>query len=145
MDLLGEMNYFYYRSSMYELRLMSENEYYNGLSYNSMMYLNVIEQMRHCTVSKLAGALKVTRSAATLKVNELVRQGAVVKTQSEDDKRVFYLRLSPGMERTVGVYTRIFKNMEGALLQKYTPEEMALFAKILHDISEQEWEKWNHE
>ena len=104
MDLVKEINDFYYHMALYELQVMNGNDYYNGLSYNSLLYINVMEQMEECTVSKMADVLKITKSAVTLKINELVKQGVVVKKQSEKDKRVYFLELSPHMEQIVGVY-----------------------------------------
>ena len=108
MDLVKEINDFYYHMALYELQVMNGNDYYNGLSYNSLLYINVMEQMEECTVSKMADVLKITKSAVTLKINELVKQGVVVKKQSEKDKRVYFLELSPHLEQIVGVYDQVY-------------------------------------
>lgn len=141
MSLVEEVNYFYYHMSMHELQLMNESDYFRGISYNSLLYLNVIDQIHGCTVSKMADALNVTKSAVTIKVNELVKQGFVVKTQSEEDKRVFYLCLSPDMRKTMGIYDRVFEKIEHELKKKYTMEQLALFEDVLHSISGYEWRK----
>lgn len=86
--------------ALYELRVLNQKDYYKGFSYNSILYLNVISQMESCTTGKLAQALQISAPAATSKVNELIKQGAVIKTQSEDDKRVFYIKIHPDMEKT---------------------------------------------
>ncbi|MCA5960202.1 MarR family transcriptional regulator [Blautia sp. RD014234] len=83
MDLVKEINDFYYHMALYELQVMNGNDYYNGLSYNSLLYINVMEQMEECTVSKMADVLKITKSAVTLKINELVKQGVVVKNRAK--------------------------------------------------------------
>ena len=36
MDLVKEINDFYYHMALYELQVMNGNDYYNGLSYNSL-------------------------------------------------------------------------------------------------------------
>ena len=59
MDLVKEINDFYYHMALYELQVMNGNDYYNGLSYNSLLYINVMEQMEECTVSKMADVLIV--------------------------------------------------------------------------------------
>ena len=56
MDIVKGVNDFYYHMSLYELQVMNGNDYYNGLSYNSILYINVMEQMKECTVSKIADA-----------------------------------------------------------------------------------------
>lgn len=70
MDIVKGVNDFYYHMSLYELQVMNGNDYYNGLSYNSILYINVMEQMKECTVSKIADALKITKSAVTLKKSD---------------------------------------------------------------------------
>lgn len=103
MTITDKMNSFYYHMSLYELQMMNGSDYFNGLSYNSLLYINVIEQLEDCTVSKLAQALHITKSAVTIKINELVRQKLVLKEQSSMDKRVYYLRLSPEIANIMGL------------------------------------------
>lgn len=106
MTITDKMNSFYYHMSLYELQMMNGSDYFNGLSYNSLLYINVIEQLEDCTVSKLAQALHITKSAVTIKINELVRQKLVLKEQSSMDKRVYYLRLSPEIANIMGSMMR---------------------------------------
>ena len=142
---LKEMLRFYYSMSLNELRLMNERDYYRGLSYNSLLYLNVITMMEDCTVTRLAAALHVTKPGVTLKVNELVRQGAVVKRRSGRDRRVVQIALSPGMEKTIHMYNDVFAEIGRNLEKAYSPEQLALFCTILRSISEHEWQGAAHE
>lgn len=130
MDIVKGVNDFYYHMSLYELQVMNGNDYYNGLSYNSILYINVMEQMKECTVSKIADALKITKSAVTLKINELVKQGVVIKKQSEKDKRVYYLELSPHMEQVLGIYDQVFYKIERELKEKYSQEQLDTFGEV---------------
>ena len=145
MKLINELNNFYYKMSMYELQCMSKKDYYNGLSYNSMLYINVILQMPDCTVSKIAEALSVTKSAVTLKINELEKLKAVEKVQSNDDKRVFYIRLSQTMSKSVGIYDAVFNHVEKELNKQFTNEQLEAFNEVLQTISNYEWRKIDHE
>lgn len=145
MDTLDEMNYFYYHMSLYELQIMNGNDYYHGLSYNSILYLNVIAQMEECTVSKIAEALNITKSAVTIKINELMKLGAVIKTQSTQDKRMFYIRISPDMEKNFLIYDQMFIDVVKKLKTQYSEEQLDLFNEILHSISNSRWERKQHE
>lgn len=145
MKFLDEINHFYYRMSLYELQTMNGTDLYNGLSYNSLLYINVIDQMEDCTASKIADALNITKPAVTLKINELVKQGVILKKQSDADKRVYYLTLSPQMEHIINIYDEIFEIVETRLKKKYTEEEIELFTEILHTISGYEWRKIKNE
>ncbi|MDR0597567.1 MAG: MarR family transcriptional regulator, partial [Treponema sp.] len=91
MNFIETMNYFFYRSSLDELRWMQKEDHSFGLSYHSLLYLNVIAGAPDCTVSRLADMLGITTPGITEKVNGLVRKGLVEKTQSREDRRVFRL------------------------------------------------------
>ena len=139
MNITQEINYFYYHMSLHELRLMNGEDFFHGLSYNSLLYVNVIDQMRECTVSRLSEALGVTKSAVTLKVNELVKQGIVVKVQSSEDRRIYYLTLSPETQRMMREYDVIFGGIEKELRKQYSQEQLEQFGQILHTISGYDW------
>ncbi|PWL41887.1 MAG: transcriptional regulator [Bacillota bacterium] len=141
MSVVDEINHFYYRMALHELQMMNGSDAFSGLSYNSLLYLNVIDVTEDCTVTKLADALSITRSAATLKVNDLVRQGAVLREQSQADKRVNYIRLSPEMSRAMRLYDKLFERIEERLKDQYTPQELSLFEEILHEISRYDWRR----
>ena len=131
MTITDKMNSFYYHMSLYELQMMNGSDYFNGLSYNSLLYINVIEQLEDCTV--------------TIKINELVRQKLVLKEQSSMDKRVYYLRLSPEIANIMGLYDEIFQKVESDLRTKYTEEQLELFGDILQTISGYNWRQLKNE
>lgn len=139
MDIVREINEFYCRMAIQELRACGESAPYLKLSYNSMLYLNVIDLTEDCTVSRLAEALRVSKPAVTLKINELVKRGLVEKEQSRTDKRVFYLKLSPEIQTIFLLYDEVFGKIEEELRQKYSEDQLELFGDILHTISAHDW------
>lgn len=140
MQIVDEMNYFYYHMAMYELKIMNGDDYFKGLSYNSLLYINVIDQTPDCTVSRLAQILHITKSAVTLKINDLEKQGVIVKRRSETDKRISYLTLHPDVKKTLSVYDAVFTNIGKRLTEQYSQEQLDTFGEILHRISEFDWE-----
>lgn len=140
MHFLTEINHFYYQMSLQELRLMNSDDYFHGLSYNSLLYLDVISQTPQCTVSKLSALLHITKPAVTLKVNELVRQGFLKKTQSDDDKRVYYLTVGVHINNVYEYYDNIFSGIGAVLEEQYSPEQIALFCGMLRTVSDTDWE-----
>lgn len=145
MNISNEMNDFYYHMSLFELQAFREGELFKGLSYNSILYLNVIDLTKDCTVSKLAELLNITKSAVTLKINELEKQGVIIKTQSEKDKRVYYLSASPDMKRTFSLYDKAAVKIEKELKKTYSKEELQTFEKIMHTISNYNWENFKND
>lgn len=145
MSIVDAINSFYYRMSINELKIMNEGDAYSKLPYNSVLIINIIEQIPDCTISKLARALCVTKSAVTIRVNELCAKGVVLKKQSETDKRVFILSLSDDMKKYISTYDRVLCDVENQLRRKYTSEQLQFFIEILNTINEYDWERSNHE
>jgi DNA-binding MarR family transcriptional regulator len=138
MTFVEAMNYYYYRSSLGELRWMQREDYSFGLSYHSMLCLNIIASTPDCTVSRLAEMLGITTPGITEKVNGLVRKGLVEKVQSERDRRVFLIKLRPDIQAMYESWDRVSENLETWLLEKYSKDEITLFSKILSDVADYE-------
>ena len=136
MNFIETMNYFFYRSSLDELRWMQREDHSFGLSYHSLLYLNVIASVPDCTVSRLADMLGITTPGITEKVNGLVQKGLVEKTRSQEDRRVFRLALRPDVRDMYASWDHFSEKLEARLLEKYSKEDMALFCTILRDIAD---------
>jgi DNA-binding MarR family transcriptional regulator len=141
MSFAEDMNYFYYRSSVNELRAMHGGDYSPGLSYHSMLYLNIIAGTADCTVSKLAEMLQITRSAVTIKVNELKKRSFVEKQQSGEDGRVWFIKLTPRMVDVYAMFNRLSKKTEEALRARHDDNEITLFGEMLRETADFEWKE----
>lgn len=136
MRLHDALNRFYYDQSLNELRLMNESPLHPNMTYNSLLYLDLISYREKCTASYLAEVLHISKSAVTIKMNELIRQGLVVRTQSGEDKRVYYLSVSPEIAEEFRRYDRKLDRAVEALAQRYTAEEIGLFCDMLDLVRE---------
>lgn len=136
MSLLDALNRFYYDMSLDELRIMNRNTLYPNITYNSLLYMDLISYNAGCTVSFLAEALHISKSAVTVKVNELIRQGLVTKTQSEQDRRVYFLHVAPAVAEDYRQYDKRLYQAVGALEQRYSREQLDVFADMLELIRE---------
>ena len=130
------LNQYYYDEIVCDLRRLAKNGG-GELSYNSIMYLDVIsyqEQSGGCTVSRLAKTLHISNSAATMKVNELMHLGLVEKVRSETDRRVVYLHLSPlaaaGVCESDAPYERAVQKTE----TQYSEEEITLARSAAYSL-----------
>lgn len=136
MNLRDSLNRLYYNMTIYDVRYVNRSITGN-LSYNSIMYLDIIAYQDNCTVSSIAETLGISKPAVTKKVNELIRLGHVVKTQSGKDKRVYYLRASDELQKNSVVYDRPFERALRTIEKKYNPEQLAVLGDIM-DIYSQE-------
>jgi DNA-binding MarR family transcriptional regulator len=138
MNFIEAMNYFYYRTSLNELRWMQREDHSFGLSYHSLLYLNIIAGEPHCTVSRLAERLGISTPGVTEKVNGLVQKGLVEKVQSETDHRVFHLALRADVRDRYESWDRFSGDLEKRLRETYTERDIELFCSMLRDIADYE-------
>jgi DNA-binding MarR family transcriptional regulator len=141
MSFMDAVNYFYYRSAVSELRMLHGGNYSPGLSYHSMLYLNIIAGTADCTVSRLADILQITRSAVTIKVGELVKRGFVEKRRSAEDGRVWFLELTPRLADIYAMFDRLTAKTEEALRARHGDGDMELFGQMLREVADFEWKE----
>lgn len=128
---------FYYDMSLAELRKLYSDNITKNISYHDNLYLNLIAtHQNEFTPSKIADLLRITRPSVTQKINELVKKGYVVKTQSETDKRVFYLALNDETDKYYKELERIDYKVANVIQEKYSNEELEKFHEILEFISD---------
>ncbi len=135
--LIKVLDKFSHDLSIAELQQVYKNRETSDLSYHDTLYLNIIEaHPNRYTSSQIADLLKITRPAVTQKINELTKKGYIVRTQSDKDKRVFYLSVPPDKS----FYTeedRIAEiNVTKMLEEKYGTDEVNKMCDMLEDLSE---------
>jgi DNA-binding MarR family transcriptional regulator len=79
-----------------------------------LLYLETIAQMDRPAFSQLAEKLEVTRPSVTALVQKLIHLGYVKKVQSEEDRRVYHIVLTPKGEQ----FTEMHANMHRLIAQK---------------------------
>lgn len=135
MDIEKVIKDYYYKLTMNELKLMNHDEDDWGISYNSLLYLELINMIPKCTGSMLAELLGISKSAVTLKINELIKLGHVIKEQSNQDKRVYYLRVSKENEEVYAQYDKSLNTAVKRIKKKYGEKELNIFCDVLSNIS----------
>ena len=106
------------------------------MSYRDIMYINLIMFMDNCTVSKLADMLNISKPAVTVRVNQLIDKGIVIKQKSKLDERVNILMISPKVYTTYGDEDRRINHALAKLCEEYPPEDVDRFAEMLNSLSE---------
>lgn len=134
MSLQSKLDRFYLDMVINELRLANFS-CYEHVTYNSLLYLDIIAYKEHCTASYIADALHVAKSAVTLKVKELEKLGLVHKTRSQEDKRVYYLHVNEKLLEDYKAYDRVLHRALGEIEKTYSPEEVRTFCSMLDIIN----------
>lgn len=131
MNLTNNIIKFYQNYILNELKLMNSSKLDNKITYNSLLYLELIEATENCTVSYIANALNIAKSSVTLKVKELQKLGLVEKKQSEQDRRTYYLTITHQAEDLFKVYDLSLDNAVTEIEEQYTKEDIQKFNEIL--------------
>lgn len=145
MKLLNAINELYFEMTLNELKLLNRQTIYPNISYNSLLYLDIIAYKDGCTVSYLAEALHISKSAVTIKINELISQGFVVKNQSNIDKRVNFLHVSDAFKQDFALYNKKLKKAVNSVESNYSKEDIVTFCKIINLIRKTYMEEVNNE
>lgn len=137
MNLRDELNAFYYSNALCDLRLMNDTQTSHSLSYNSLLYLEIIYSMQgECTASRLAKLLNISKPAVTLKLNELIEQGLVNKIPDKNDHRKNLLFVN---ENAVPQY-RIYREQDDlaikTITERYSKQDIDKFCDMLKIITD---------
>lgn len=136
MDIKKQMERFYLDMVVNELRLAGSGRY-QKITYNSLLYLDLIAYKENCTVSYLAEVLHIAKSAVTLKIQELEKLGLVEKKQSNTDKRVFYLYVNRTLLEEYKTYDNVLYKALDKLEEAFSAEQMDIFCCMLEALNKQ--------
>ncbi|GMQ57453.1 hypothetical protein AN1V17_18480 [Vallitalea sediminicola] len=131
MNLRTNINKFYQDCILNELKLMNSSNFDNKITYNSLLYLDLIDSTANCTVSYIANALHIAKSSVTLKVKELERYGLIEKEQSKQDKRTYYLTTTHKTKDLCKIYDRSLKHAIKEIEELYSKEDIQKFNEML--------------
>lgn len=136
MDLRKALDTFYYSTALCDLRLMNRQFVDETITYNSLLYLELIFSMNgKCTASEIANLLHVSKPAVTLKINELIRQGLVTKTADPKDRRKNYLSVNEEAIPKYKVYRRQDTAAIKRITEKYSEDDIQKLCEMLDIIS----------
>ncbi len=144
MELRKSLDTFYYSSALCDLRLMNKQFVDENITYNSLLYIELIYTMNGtCTASKLAELLHVSKPGVTLKLNELLRQGLITKTPDPNDKRKNYLSVNDEAVPQYKVFRRQDSEAIRRITDRFSSEEIGKFCEMLSVISDINFEEIN--
>ena len=107
-----------------------------SLSATEAFAADVIYLLEKPTITQLAETLGISQPNATYKVNNLSAKGYVNKTVSEDDRRECHLHVSERFHSYYDSSDRFIHEAVKKLEAEYSPEELALFEKMLRSLSD---------
>ena len=119
--------------------LETEDSENNGfdLTITESFCLEVIKSLKNATVRDVAKFMRTSQPNAAYKVANLAKKGYVTKTQSEQDKRTFFLEVTDKYYDYSKVKNRYIDVVVDRAESSCTPEEIETFRKILNLMNEE--------
>ena len=112
--------------------------HHSNLTYNSMLYLNIISaHPRKYTASNIADMLHISKPSVTQKINELEKDGYILKIQSNSDKRAYYLTVTEKAFPKKVALLRADNEIEEIFKKAYTEKQVAKFFEMMSFISDE--------
>ncbi len=124
-------------TALYELKRLYAYDNNSELSYHDTLYLNIIEaHPNEYTSSQIADLLKITRPSVTEKINQLCKKGYLIRTQSQSDKRVYYLSINPNSPKDYETTVNYENEIERRVLEKFGEDKVDIFCEVIEHLSE---------
>ena len=115
--------------------LVRERE--GSLSAMEAFSVEIIKELDSPTISQFADFLGISQSNATYKVNSLIKKGYIVKENSDIDRREYHLKLTEKYYNYNGLMKGYVDTVMQRIDQRFTPEEVQTFARMLGVIAEE--------
>lgn len=115
-------------------KLLTEANSISGVSQltvSQLQYIDAIHELNKPTITKIAHQLNIAKASVSTGINKLIDKGFVIKTQSEHDKRIFYLSLTETGKKLIDVRYQALKEYVEFINTALSQEETEHFEAIL--------------
>lgn len=109
--------------------------YLKEYTLRQLYYIELINKNKDISISEISRILEVKKSTVSVAINQLIDMGIVNKTQSEIDKRFYFLQLTPKGENIINKHMEIHKDTIKKILEILDTEEVDNFIKIINKIT----------
>ena len=107
----------------------------NGYTLRQLYYIELINKHENISVSELAKMLDVKKSTISIAINQLINRDIVTKIQSTNDKRFYFLQLTPQGKDIMKIHMKVHKNAIKQIINILNQKEVENFIKIANKIT----------
>lgn len=104
------------------------------LTIHQFQYIDAISGLGEPTITEIAEKLNITKASVTSGINKLVNLGYLIKTQSNQDRRVFHVSLTNAGGRLIKAKHQALKEYGDFIAAALTVEEASQFEGILSKL-----------
>ncbi|MFV0361993.1 MAG: MarR family winged helix-turn-helix transcriptional regulator [Suipraeoptans sp.] len=109
---------------------------FKDLSNNDMHVIEAIGLEEENSMSPIAKKLNITVGSLTTAMNNLVNKKYVVRSRSEEDRRVVYVKLTNKGVKAYRHHEEYHTQMTHAILEKLSDEEIPVLMKTLDGLTD---------
>jgi DNA-binding MarR family transcriptional regulator len=135
MDLIACVEQVYFSMVTNELQRMRSNGLYRGVSYNGLLYMDLIRHMPDATVSSIAQTLGVAKSSVSQRISELESKGLVVRHKDEHDARISHVGIAPDAIDDVSAIDTSIREAVQSLSKEYNEKEILIGCAMLSSVA----------
>lgn len=110
-------------------------EEFSDMTNNDMHIIEAIGLGEAKRSSQVAKLMSVTTGTLTRAVDGLVEHGYVLRTRSDEDKRVVYLTLTKRGEAAFEHHRKFHENMIARVKETLTEEELSILIRVLDRLN----------
>lgn len=103
-----------------------------------LYYIELIDKNEGISVSELSKTLDVKKSTVSVAINQLIDLEIVSKIQSSEDKRFYFLQLTPKGNEIMEMHKQVHKDTIRKILKLLDSEEVQNFVNIVNKITSSE-------
>jgi DNA-binding MarR family transcriptional regulator len=103
-----------------------------------LYYIELIDKNEGISVSELSKTLYVKKSTVSVAINQLIDLEIVSKIQSSEDKRFYFLQLTPKGNKIMEMHKQVHKDTIRKILKLLDSEEVQNFVNIVNKITSSE-------
>lgn len=101
-----------------------------------LYYIELIDKNENISVSEISRMLDLKKSTVSIAVNQLIEQDIVLKIQSDDDKRFYFLKLTDKGNKIMQMHKQVHRNTIKKILTILDQNEVEKFIEIVNKINQ---------
>jgi Transcriptional regulators len=122
---IAEISNFFWEKSISNINQTLSSGQIKNFNMNDYYYLTVIYQLGTPKFGDIADALHLTKPSISAMVQRLIKNELVTKVQSDEDKRIFYVKLTEkGLKIIQGDYD-LYRDLANGLMAQLTKQQQA--------------------
>lgn len=122
-----------FKLDFYRTLNMGENKE-DSLTVSESFCLEVINGLKKPTVRDVASFMKISQPNAAYKISNLEDKGYITKTQSKEDKRVFYLNVTKKYDKFSQTKNKYLADILETLESTMSPEDIKKTEEVLKAV-----------